>query len=162
MLSRNMQEALNKQINSELYSAYYYMAMQAYFLENNLDGFAHWMDLQRAEETGHALKLFQYVYDREGKVSLAGVVKPQSNFKSALDVMQKSLEHERVVTKMIHRLYELAGREKDHATAVFLEWFVKEQVEEEKAALEIVQQMETFGDKGTSLFMMDRKLAERK
>ncbi len=162
MLSKKVQDALNKQINAELYSSYLYLAMQAYFEAGNLPGCAHWMRLQSEEERGHALKIFDYVFDRSGRVDLTAIQQPSSKYKSPLDVFQKTYEHEKTVTNMIHKLYELAVQENDHPTQVMLNWFVSEQVEEEKQALLIVEQLKMIGDNAPALLFLDHQLGERK
>jgi ferritin len=162
MLNKKVQDALNKQINAELYSSYLYLAMQAYFEGNNLAGCAHWMKLQSDEERGHALKIFDFVYDRQGTVALSAIQQPSSNYKSPLDVFQKAYEHEKTVSNMIHRLYDLAVKENDYPTQVMLNWFVNEQVEEEKQALLIVEQLKMIGDSSPALLYLDHQLGERK
>jgi len=162
MLSKKIQDALNKQINAELYSSYLYLAMQAYFEGNNLPGSAHWMKLQSEEEWRHGLKIFDFVYNRQGTVALSAIQQPSSNYKSPLDVFQKAYEHEKTVTNMIHRLYDLAVKENDYSTQVMLNWFVDEQVEEEKQALVIVEQLKRIGNDAAALIILDKELAERK
>jgi ferritin len=162
MLSKKLQDALNKQINAELYSAYLYLSMRAHFEGTNLPGFAHWMEKQREEETEHALKIFDFVYDRGGSVQLTAIQQPSSKFKSPLEVMEKTLEHEKTVTKMIHGLYDLAVKENDYPTQVMLHWFIEEQVEEEKQASEIVEKLSLAKDHGAALLFLDKQLGERK
>jgi len=162
MLNKKVQDALNKQINAELYSSYLYLAMQGYFEGNNLSGCAHWMKLQSDEERGHGLKIFDFVYDRQGTVALSAIQQPSSNYKSPLDVFQKAYEHEKTVSNMIHRLYDLAVKENDYPTQVMLNWFVNEQVEEEKQALLIVEQLKMIGDSSPALLYLDHQLGERK
>ena len=162
MLSKKIQDALNKQINAEFYSSYLYLAMQAYFEGNNLPGCAHWMKLQSDEERGHALKIFNFVYDRGGNVDLTSIQQPNSKFKSPLEVFQKAYEHEKTVSNMIHRLYDLAEQVNDYPTQVMLNWFVNEQVEEEKQAFLIVEQLKMIGDNSPALLYLDHQLGERK
>ena len=162
MLSKRLQDALNEQIKNELYSAYVYLAMTAYFEAANLRGFAHWMRVQSWEEVGHAMKIFGFVIDRGGRVVLEAIGQPPAEFKSPLDVFQKALAHERKVTGMIHRLYELAVKENDPPTQVMLHWFITEQVEEEKSAAEVVEKLKLAGDQGPALVILDRQLGERK
>ena len=161
MLSDRLQDAINKQINNELYSAHLYLSMSAYFESLDLNGFAHWMRLQFDEETSHALKLFDYVNDRDGRVTLRAIEQPPIEFESPHSVMRSALEHERLVTSMINDLYSLAIAEKDNPTHVLLEWFVTEQVEEEKTLNEIVAHMDLIGNDGTGLLIMDQRLASR-
>lgn len=162
MLNKTVQDALNHHINRELYSSYLYLAMSAYCESINLSGFAHWLRVQSQEEMGHALKLFDFVNLRQGRVMLQPISQPPVEFQSPLDVMQQTLEHERQVTAMINRLYELAVREEDYATQVQLHWFITEQAEEEKAASDVVEQLNLIGDQGHALLLLDQRLAERK
>ena len=161
MLSDRLQDAINRQINNELYSAHLYLSMSAYFESLDLNGFAHWMKMQFEEETAHALKLFDYVNDRDGRVVLHAIEQPQIEFESAHSVMRRALEHERLITSMINDLYALAISERDYPTHVLLEWFVSEQVEEEKVLNEIVTHMDLIGNDGTGLLIMDQRLASR-
>ena len=161
MLSDRLQDAINRQINNELYSAHLYLSMSAYFESPDLNGFAHWMKLQFEEETAHALKLFDYVNDRDGRVALGAIEQPQVEFESPHSVMRSALEHERLVTSMINDLYALAISERDYPTHVLLEWFVSEQVEEEKVLNEIVAHMDLIGNDGTGLLIMDQRLGDR-
>jgi ferritin len=161
MLSKSMQDAINEQIKNEFASAYLYLAMSAHFYAANLPGFAHWMREQHQEELTHAMKFFDYVYDRGGNVTIAGIDKPAANFTTSLDVFQRYLEHERQVTAMINKLYELATKENDYATQIMLHWFVNEQVEEEKVGMDIVEQLKLVGDNKTALLMLDRQLGAR-
>jgi ferritin len=156
-----MQEALNDQVQAEFYSAYLYLSMSAYCESVNLPGFAHWMRVQAQEEQGHAMKLYGFVHDRGGRVVLQPIGQPPIEFDSPLDVFQKVYEHEQKVTGLIHDLYGLAFEEKDYASHSFLQWFVDEQVEEEKTASEIVEALKLIGDKPHSLIMLDRALANR-
>ncbi|MFQ5840775.1 MAG: ferritin, partial [Candidatus Methylomirabilales bacterium] len=122
---------------------------------------ARWMRLQSREEASHAMKLFDYVLEREGRVVLQAIEQPPQKFKSPLDVFQQALEHERKVTGMIHRLYDLAGKERDYATQVMLQWFITEQVEEEKNAGEVVERIKMIGDQPAALFFLDKQLGAR-
>ncbi len=162
MLSKAMQEAINDQINAELYSAYLYLAMVAHCAVANLPGFAHWMRIQSQEEMGHAMKFFAYVLDRGGRPVLQAISQPPAKFKGPLDVFEQALAHEVEVTKRIHRLYEMAAKESDYATQGMLQWFIKEQVEEEKSAGEVVATLKTIGEQGPALIMLDRQLGARK
>ena len=161
MLKNTVQDAINEQINKELYSAYLYLAMAAYFEANNLPGFAHWMQKQYGEETGHALKFYRYVNERGGRVFLKAIDEPQAEFGSPLKAFEQTLEHERFVTSSIHKLYELALEEKDYATQSLLKWYIDEQVEEEANASYIVETLKQLGEKGNGLIMLDRQLAQR-
>lgn len=162
MISKSMQEAINDQINEELYSSYLYLAMAAHFDAENFSGFAHWMKVQADEERSHAMKFYGYIYDRGGKVTFKAIPQPPSKFKSSLDIFKQVLEHEQKITKLINKLYELAIKEKDYPTEMMLHWFISEQVEEEKNDNEIINYLETVGDSPVSLMMLDRRLAERK
>ena len=160
-LGPRLLDAINQHVNSELYSAYLYLSMSAYCESANMPGMAHWMRLQHEEETSHAMRLFDFVNDRGGRVVLQAIDQPPVEFSSPLDVMERTLEHERSVTSAIHRLYELATEESDYAAQVLLQWFITEQVEEEKAAGEVVEQLRLVGDDPTGLLMIDSRLGER-
>jgi ferritin len=162
MFSKSMQDAINDQINLELSSAYIYLAMSAHFEGENLGGFANWMRVQYHEETDHAMKFYKHVFDRGGKVVLKVIPQPTAKFKSPLDVFNIVLEHEKKVTASINRLFELALKEKDYASQNFLQWFIKEQVEEEKNATDIINMLEMIGNTPISLIMADRQLGARK
>ncbi len=161
MLSKKLQDALNEQIKSELYSAYVYLSMSAHLAASHLPGCARWMRLQSQEEMSHAMKIFDFVNERGGRVVLKALEQPPAQYKSPLDVFQQALKHEQKVTGMINRLYELAGKENDYPTQVMLQWFISEQVEEENAAGAIVDQLKMIGSQPTALFMLDRQLGAR-
>ena len=161
MLNKTMQDAMNEQIKNELYSAYIYLSMSAYFEETNLPGFAHWMRLQAQEEEEHAMKFFYFINERSGRVVLQAIDQPPIEFESPLNVFERTLEHEQLVAGMIHRLYSLALQEEDYATQVFLQWFVTEQVEEEDSATQIIEMLKLIGDKRHALLMLDRELGRR-
>jgi ferritin len=161
MLSKAMQEAINEQINAELYSAYLYLSMAAYAEAGGLPGFAHWMRLQSQEEVEHALKFYGYVNERGGRVALKAIEQPPLEFEGARHVFEQTLEHERKVTGLIHALYERAVKESDYPTQVLLHWFIKEQVEEESTAEQILSTLEKIGDEGQALVMLDRQLGQR-
>jgi len=160
-MDEKMQEALNKQLNAEIYSAYLYLSMSAYFQSVNLDGFANWMRVQWQEELAHAMKFYDYVNERGGRVILRPVEAPPSEWDSALAVFEDTYRHEQKVTGMINKLVDLAVEARDHATNNFLQWFVSEQVEEEASADEVVQKLKLVGDDPSGLFMIDRELAQR-
>jgi ferritin len=160
-LSEVMRGALNEQIKHEFYSSYLYLSMSDYCESINLPGFAHWMRLQSQEEYTHAMKIVDFIQDRGGRVQLLAIDQPPADFASPLDVFQQALEHEREVTGMINDLYGLASDEKDYASQAFLQWFVMEQVEEEKTATQMVDTLKMIGDKGDALIMLDRELAGR-
>jgi ferritin len=161
MMSKAVQDVLNEQIKNELYSAYIYLSMSAYCESANLKGAARWMRIQSQEEVGHALKIFDFINDRGGNVILQAIDQPPIEFKSLLEVFQGALEHERKVTGMIHRIYDLAVEEKDYPTQVMMQWFIEEQVEEEKSATEIVENLKRIGDNQGLLVFIDQKLGER-
>ncbi|MBO8183361.1 MAG: ferritin [Archaeoglobus sp.] len=161
MIKESIQEALNKQINAELYSAYLYLSMSSYFESINLKGFANWMRIQAQEELSHAMRIYDYVIERGGRVILDAIEKPPSEWKSPLDAFEAVYNHEVKVTDLINDLVELALKERDHATYNMLQWFVNEQVEEEASADEIVQKLKLVGDEGRAIFMLDRELAQR-
>ena len=161
MLSKTLEKALNEQVNSEYYSAFLYLSMSSYFESVNLLGMAAWMRMQYEEEIIHAIKIFDMIVEMEGKVELKPIDGPPKEFKSPLDVFTKSLEHERKVTGMINNIYSLARKENNYAVQSALQWFIDEQVEEEKSALEIVQQLKMIGDETTPLLMLDSKLSSR-
>ena len=161
MIPKNVLEALRVQIQKELYSAYYYLSMSAHFVSVNLPGFAHWTRKQFEEETSHGLKIYDFIHERGGRVVLEAIDKPPTEFKTPLDVMTKVLEHERSVTASINALYELAVKEKDYPTQIMLEWFIKEQVEEERSVDEVINMLKMVGDAPAGLIMLDRQLASR-
>ena len=152
---------MNEQINKEIYSGYLYLAMAAHFETQNLGGFAKWMEMQAKEELEHGMKFYSFLNEMGEKVELKAIDQPQTSFGSPTEVFEQVLDHEKYVTSRIHMLYELALAEKDYATEVFLQWFVKEQVEEEKNATEILESLKMAGESGNFLFMLDRKLGER-
>ena len=161
MLSAKMSEALNGQLNKEIYSAYLYLSMSAYSTYIGLKGFANWFMVQYQEESVHAMKIYDYINSQGGQVKLLAVAQPPAEFKSPLDMFEKTLEHERFVTKCINDLVDLAIKGKDHATNIFLQWFVTEQIEEEANDNEIISKLKLVGDKGDALLMIDRELAAR-
>ncbi|MFC1711345.1 ferritin [Patescibacteria group bacterium] len=161
-INKKMETAINKQINAELYSAYIYLSMSAYFEAENLGGFAHWMRLQAQEEVEHAMKFYKYIFERGGNVSLMAIDKPKLSWQSALAVFEEAYKHEQKVTKMIDNLVDLARKDSDKASESFLEWFIDEQVEEEASADEIVQQLKLIKGNTNGLFMMNEKLGKRK
>jgi ferritin len=161
MLSKKLQDALNQQINHEIFSSYLYLAMSAHFESVNLPGFARWMKIQSGEENEHGMKFFHYINERGGRVVLEAIAKPPVEFKTPLDVMKKVLEHEKKVTGTIEALYELSMKEKDYATQVMLHWFIKEQVEEEKNASDIIEMLKNIGEAPAGLAMLDSRLGAR-
>ena len=161
MITNKIQEELNKQINAEFYSSYFYLAMAAYFEAKDLQGFAKWFRMQADEEHAHAMKIFDYVYRIGGEVILQKIDGPKTEWDSFLEVFKDTFEHEQKVTNSINTLVDLAQKEKDHATVNFLQWFVSEQVEEEATAQMNVKKMEMIGDSKSGLFMLDNELGSR-
>ncbi|MDP2795953.1 MAG: ferritin [Methanoregula sp.] len=161
MISKIMEEALNKQVNREYYSAYLYLAMSAWFESVNMKGFSKWMRVQAREEQTHGDKFLEYLMARGGKVSLGAIEAPKAKWASAGKVFEEVYTHEQKVTGMINTLVDLAIREKDHATFEMLQWFVKEQVEEESNASEILARIMTAGDEPGHLFYLDHQLGKR-
>jgi ferritin len=161
MLSEKMQKALNDQLNAELYSSYLYLSMNAYFKSVNLDGFANWMYYQAQEELTHAMKFYDFISQRGGRVQLMQIEAPPTQWDSPLAIFEATLKHEQKVTGLINALVEIAHEEHDHATNIFLQWFVSEQVEEEESVGGVLEQLKLMGDAQGGLFMMDRELAKR-
>jgi ferritin len=161
MLSEKMQGALNEQLNWELYSSYIYASMSAYFHDLNLDGFANWMRVQALEELTHVGKFFDFIIERGGRVLMKAVDGPATEWASPKAAFEDALGHEQGVTGRINDLVNLALEEKDHATNIFLQWFVTEQVEEEDSVGRVLQQLKLIGDHPGGLFMVDRELAQR-
>jgi len=154
-------DALNEQINKEIYSAYLYLSMSAHSTFVGLKGFANWFMVQYQEEMLHTMKIYDYINDQGGKVTLKDVAQPPTEFGSPLEMFEKTLEHEKFVTKRINNLFNLAIEEKDHASNIFLQWFVTEQIEEEANDNEIISKLKLVGKDGNGLFMIDRELAAR-
>ncbi len=156
-----VQDAINKQIRDELFSGYMYLSMSAHFEDGNLPGFAHWMRLQAQEELEHAMRLFDYMNRRGGRVVLQAVDQPPVEFGSALSIFEQALEHERFVTGLINKLYELSAEKGDWATQQELQWFIAEQVEEEDSAGRAVDQLRMAADDSAALLMLDQQFAAR-
>jgi ferritin len=161
MISKTIEQALNKQVNRELFSEYLYLSMSAYFETIFMKGFAKWMRVQAGEEHAHAMKIYDYIIARGGKVTLAAIEAPKNRWESAGKVFEESYAHEQKVTGMIDALVDLAIKEKDHATFEMLQWFVKEQVEEEMNASDILNQIAIVGDRPGHLFALDHHLGKR-
>jgi ferritin len=161
MLSKSLQDAINEQIRNEVESAYLYLSMSAHCEAANLPGAAHWLQAQWQEELSHAMKLFKYVYERGGRVTLHAIEKPAAKFSNLLGIFQQVLTHEQKVTALINDLYKAATKEQDFASQVELQWFIKEQVEEEKNASEIIEMLKMSGESGPALLMVDRQLGAR-
>ena len=161
MLKKKMLKGMNDQINAEMFSSYLYLSMEAYFQSISLRGFAAWMRAQAQEEMVHAMKFYDFVNERGGKVTLEAIAKPESTWASPLAAFEAVLAHERHVTSLINDLVDLAISEKDHASNIFLQWFVSEQVEEESSAGEVVDRLKLIKDNTSGLFMMDAELGRR-
>ncbi len=161
MLKDTILKAFNEQINAEIHSAYLYLSMSAWFQHKGLTGFANWMKVQYQEELTHAMKFFDYIHNRNGRVSLTPIAGVATEFDGIIDIFEKSLAHEQKVTAMIDNLAELAIEAKDHASQSFLNWFVDEQVEEEANVIAILDNLRLISGEGNGIFLMDRELAVR-
>ena len=161
MLSSSMEKAIGAQINAEFYSAYLYLAMSAHLEGEGLPGMANWMKNQTQEEIFHGMKMYDFVHERGGRVTLGAIEQPQADWDSTLAVFENVLAHEQKVTGLINNLVNLALDERDHATNIFLQWFVSEQVEEEATANGIVQKLKMIGSDASSLFGLDQELGQR-
>lgn len=161
MIKKGILDALNYQLNAELYSAYLYLSMAAYFESTDLSGFANWMRVQAQEELTHAMKFYYYIVQRGARVSLTSIDAPQSEWESPLKAFEHVYQHERKVTGLINELVNLALAEGDHATNNFLQWFVAEQVEEEDSASSVLQKVKLAGESTGGLFMLDSELGQR-
>ena len=161
MISKKIQDAFNKQINAETYSAYLYWSMSAVLEEMNLPGFASWMRVQAQEEMIHAMKLYSHIIERGGKVELTAIDGPPNQWASVRAVFEAGLKHEQLVTSLINGLVDLATEEKDHAGNMFLQWFVTEQVEEEATAMDVLGKLEIVGETAGGLYMLDKEMGQR-
>ena len=161
MLSKKLEKALNDHVQAEMASAYLYLSMSSWFRERNLNGFASWMNFQVQEELAHAVKFYDYIHDRGGKIELKALPAPQNSWKSPLEVFQHTYEHEQKVTGLINDLCELAASEKDNATRVLLNWFITEQVEEEATAQDVVEKLKMVEDHPGGIYMLDKEMAGR-
>ncbi|PIE35981.1 ferritin [candidate division KSB3 bacterium] len=161
MLSPKMEAALNKQINAEFYSSYLYLSMSADFSAKNLNGFANWMNVQAQEELTHGMKIYNYINEQGGKVLLTAIEAPQTEWDSPLASFEAAYVHEQHVTTLINNLADIAADERDHATGIFLQWFITEQIEEENTASDIVEKLKMIGDHPQGIFMIDRELGAR-
>ena len=161
MMTKTVQDAMNEQINKELFSSYLYLSMAAYFEDRNLPGFAHWMRVQEAEERAHAMKFYNHILGCGGKVTLKAIDAPKTEWKSTMEVAEEVAAHEAKITASINALYELALKEKDYPSQIMLQWFITEQVEEEKNAAEIVANLKLIEERGTAVLMLDHRLGKR-
>ena len=161
MINKPMQDAMNEQINKEMFSSYLYLSMAAYFEGKNLPGFANWMRIQADEEREHAMKFYDFILERGGRVLLKAIDAPKTDWKSNLEVAEEVAAHEAMVTASINDLYELALKEKDYPAQVMLQWFITEQVEEESSAAQVVADLKLIEDRGTAVLMLDKQLSKR-
>jgi len=161
MLNKIIDTAFNEQINKEFFSGYLYLSMASDLEEKNLKGFSHWMKIQAQEELLHALKLFDYIHERAGRVILEQIKKPQTKWDSPLKIFENAYNHELSITKSIHALLELSEKEKDPASSAFLQWYIKEQVEEEANALEVLNKLKLIKGSGSAIYMLDKELGSR-
>ncbi len=160
-MKRNIEDAFNLHLNAEFYSFYLYLSMANYFAAQNLEGMTHWMRLQSEEERIHAMKFVDFINDRSGRVVLAQIDQPRTDWNSPLEAFEDAYSHEQLISSKINDLVELANQERDHAAHQFLQWFVSEQVEEEATALGIVEQLRRVGDNPVGLLMIDQQLVGR-
>lgn len=160
-MDKKLKEALNEQLNNEFFAAYTYLAMRAYFEDENWPGFAHWMKLQSEEEVEHAMRFYHFILDRGEQVDLQAINQPTARYDSPLDAFKHALNHEQNVTKRIHEIYKTAQDVGDYPTRVFLHWFIEEQVEEEKITGDAVAMLERAGDNMGALMVLDRRFGER-
>lgn len=161
MLNQKVAELLNTQINKEFYSAYLYLSFSNYFSDAGLDGFANWYQIQAQEERDHAMLFIQYMQNNDAKITFEAINKPENTFENHMDVLEAGLKHERYVTGLINNIYASAYELKDFRTMQFLDWFVKEQGEEETNATDLIKKMELFGSDPKSLYLLDQEMAAR-
>jgi ferritin len=161
MINKNMQDAINEQINKEMYSSYLYLSMAAYFESTGLPGAAKWMRVQSEEETEHAMKFFEHLIDRGGKVELKPIAAPEIEWAGPMAAFEAVLQHEQFVTKSINDLYEVALKEKDYPAQVLLQWYINEQVEEEKNAAAVIDNMNRIEAHETAVLQLDHQLGKR-
>ncbi|MBD3184807.1 ferritin [Candidatus Poribacteria bacterium] len=161
MIGQKMQDALNDQINAELFSYYIYLSMATCFHAGGWEGMAKWMEAQAKEEMGHAMKIYGHIVERGGRVMLKAIEQPQSDWDSALDAFKAAYEHEKYITGRINDLVDLAAEEDDKPAGIMLQWFVTEQVEEEASVSKIVEWLERIGDSGNGMIMLDVQLGKR-
>ena len=161
MISDKMTEAINKQINAELYSAYLYLGMSADAENKGYKGTSHWLSVQAQEEISHAMKFYQYLLSQGAKAEFLAIEKPPAEYASISEIFEKTLAHEQLVTSLINGLVDIAVEEKDHASQIMLQWFVSEQVEEEENASDILSQLKMVGDHGGGVFLIDKEIGAR-
>ena len=161
MISIQITQAINEQINKELFSAYLYKSMAVYAAAESLNGTAKWMTIQESEERNHAQKFMDYLLDQGEHVVLGAIAQPETKFAGLKDIFEKSLAHEKVITASIKSLADLAAKESDYATGILLQWFITEQIEEEKNASEVLAKLKMIGSSTGGLYMLDRELGKR-
>ncbi|MGN1314314.1 MAG: ferritin [Lachnospiraceae bacterium] len=161
MLDKKVVELLNQQVNKEFYSAYLYLDFSNYYYDQGLEGFGNWFKIQAEEERDHAMLFIQYLQNNGEQIELGAIEKPQADKSNAKSILTETLKHEQYVTTLIHDLYDAAQRVKDYRTTQFLDWFVKEQGEEENNADNLLKRYELFGDDPKSLYMLDNELGSR-
>ena len=161
MLNTKLEIELNKQLNAELFSAYLYLSMSSFLASKNLSGFSNWMKVQFEEEQFHALKLYNYIIDRGGRVILQPIESPKNEWEGIIDVFNDVMNHEQKITSMINELVNKSMEEKDHATVNLLQWYISEQVEEEATVSDILEQLKLIEGKGAGLFILDREMRQR-
>ncbi|HSG42360.1 MAG TPA: ferritin [Anaerolineales bacterium] len=161
MINKTMQNAMNEQINKELFSSYLYLSMAAYFEDKNLPGFANWMRLQADEEREHAMKFYDFILERGGQVQLKAIEAPKTDWGSNLEVVEEVAAHEAKVTASINELYELALKEKDYPAQIMLQWFITEQVEEESSAAQVLASLKMIEARETAVLQLDHRLSKR-
>ena len=160
-MNEKVSTLLNEQVNKEFYSAYLYLDMANFYTQKGLDGFANWYEIQAKEEQDHAMLMYQYLQNNGEKVTLEAIAKPDKKFETLMDPLTAGLEHEKYVTSLINNIYAAAVEVNDYRTTQFLDWFIKEQGEEEKNSMDLITKMELFGDDARSLYMLNSELAER-
>ena len=160
-MNEKVSALLNEQVNKEFYSAYLYLDMANFYTQKGLDGFANWYEIQAKEEQDHALLMYQYLQNNGEKVTLEAIAKPDKKFETLMDPLTAGLEHEKYVTSLINNIYAAAIEANDYRTTQFLDWFIKEQGEEEKNSMDLITKMELFGDDARSLYMLNSELAAR-
>lgn len=161
MMTQTMTDTFNEQINRELYSAYLYTSMEHWFMKKGLKGFANWFKVQAGEELDHARKIMDYINERGGRIRLKAISMPDSDWQNILSVFENSLSHEEYVTSEINRISELAEEEKDKASEIFLQWFIREQIEEESSINSIIDALRMIGNSVVATFDLDRELLKR-
>ena len=161
MMNEKVAALLNDQINKEFYSAYLYLDMANFYSKKGLDGFANWYEIQAREEQDHAMLMYQYLHNNDEVVTLEAIAKPDKTFTTLMDPLKAGLEHEKYVTSLINTIYAAAQEVNDFRTTQFLDWFIKEQGEEEKNSTDLITKMQLFGDDARSLYMLNSELAAR-